>query len=62
MREHLRANLRTRFALAFATVAAVVAATVGLLSYSAAAERVYQEIDASLQSAATALPNGQTDC
>ena len=39
VREHLRANLRTRFALAFATVAAVVAATVGLLSYSAAAER-----------------------
>ena len=53
-REHLRANLRTRFALAFATVAAVVAATVGLLSYNAAAERIYQEIDASLQSAATA--------
>ena len=61
VREHLRANLRTRFALAFATVAAVVAATVGLLSYSAAAERIYQEIDTSLQSAATALPNGQTD-
>ena len=61
VREHLRANLRTRFALAFATVAAVVAATVGLLSYSAAAERIYQEIDTSLQSAATALQNGQTE-
>ncbi len=61
VREHLRANLRTRFALAFATVAAVVAATVGLLSYNAAAERIYQEIDASLQTAATALQNGQTD-
>ena len=39
----------------------MVAATVGLLSYSAAAERIYQEIDTSLQSAATALQNGQTE-
>jgi two-component system sensor histidine kinase MprB len=61
VRQHLRANLRTRFALAFATVAAVVAATVGLLSYHAASERIYQEIDTSLRSAATALANGQTD-
>ena len=61
VRKHLRANLRTRFALAFATVAAVVAATVGLLSYHAASERIYQEIDTSLRSAATALANGQTD-
>jgi len=61
VREHLRANLRTRFALAFAAVAAVVAAMVGLLSYHAASERIYQEIDTSLRSAATALANGQID-
>jgi two-component system, OmpR family, sensor histidine kinase MprB len=60
LRRHVRGNLRTRFALAFAIVAAVVAATVGLLSYHAASERIYQEIDASLRSAATAIENGQT--
>ena len=54
-------NLRTRFALAFALVAGVVAATVGVLSYHAASDRIYQEIDASLGSAATALDSGQTD-
>ena len=48
VRQHLRANLRTRFALAFAAVAAVVAAMVGLLGYHAASERIYQEIDTSL--------------
>jgi two-component system sensor histidine kinase MprB len=57
---HLRANLRTRFGLAFATVAAVVAAMVGLLSHHAAADRIYQEIDTSLRSAAMAVENGQT--
>jgi two-component system, OmpR family, sensor histidine kinase MprB len=60
LRRHVRGNLRTRFALAFAIVAAVVAATVGLLSYHSASERIYQEIDASLRSAATAIENGQT--
>ena len=54
-------NLRTRFALAFAVVAAVVAATVGVLSYQAASDRIYEEIDSSLRSAATALDAGQTD-
>ena len=57
---HVRTNLRTRFALAFATVAFVVAALVGLLSYHAASERIYQEIDASLRSAAAAVDNGET--
>ena len=57
---HVRTNLRTRFALAFATVAFVVAALVGLLSYHAASERIYQEIDASLRSAAAAVENGET--
>ena len=57
---HVRTNLRTRFALAFATVAVVVAALVGLLSYHAASERIYQEIDASLRSAAAAVENGET--
>jgi two-component system, OmpR family, sensor histidine kinase MprB len=53
-------TLRTRFALAFAVVAFVVAAMVGLLSYHAAADRIYQEVDASLRSTATAIDNGQT--
>jgi hypothetical protein len=39
---HVRTNLRTRFALAFAVVAFVVAAMVGLLSYHAVADRIYQ--------------------
>ena len=56
---HVRTNLRTRFALAFATVAVVVAALVGLLSYHAASERIYQEIDASLRSAAAAVDTGR---
>jgi two-component system, OmpR family, sensor histidine kinase MprB len=38
-----------------------VAATVGLLSYHAAAEQIYQEIDASLRAAAAALDDGRTD-
>ena len=41
-------------------VAVVVAALVGLLSYHAASERIYQEIDASLRSAAAAVDNGET--
>jgi two-component system, OmpR family, sensor histidine kinase MprB len=60
-RVRLRTNLRTRFALAFATVAFVVAATVGLLSFHAASERIDDEIDTSLRSAAAALAGGQTD-
>jgi two-component system, OmpR family, sensor histidine kinase MprB len=52
-------NLRTRFALAFAAVAAVVAGLVGLLSYNAAADRITNELDRTLQTATTALENGQ---
>ncbi len=52
-------NLRTRFALAFAAVAVAVAATVGLLSYNAAANRITNELDRTLQTATTALENGQ---
>ncbi len=52
-------NLRTRFALAFAAVAAAVAGLVGLLSYNAAADRISNELDRTLQTATTALENGQ---
>ncbi|MBV9922288.1 MAG: HAMP domain-containing histidine kinase [Pseudonocardia sp.] len=52
-------NLRTRFALAFAAVAAAVAGSVGLLSYHAAADRITSELDRTLQTATTALENGQ---
>jgi two-component system, OmpR family, sensor histidine kinase MprB len=52
-------NLRTRFALAFAAVAVVVAGLVGVLSYNAAAERIYNELDRTLQTATTALISGQ---
>jgi two-component system, OmpR family, sensor histidine kinase MprB len=52
-------NLRTRFALAFAAVAVAVAGLVGLLSYNAAADRITNELDRTLQTATTALENGQ---
>src|SRR5690349_3991059 len=52
-------NVRTRFALAFAAVAITVAALVGLLSYTAAADRIENELDRTLQTATTALANGQ---
>jgi two-component system sensor histidine kinase MprB len=52
-------NVRTRFALAFAAVAITVAALVGLLSYTAAADRIDNELDRTLQTATTALVNGQ---
>ena len=52
-------NLRTRFALAFAAVAAAVAGLVGLLSYNAAADRISNELDRTLQTSTTALQNGQ---
>lgn len=54
-------NVRTRFALAFAAVAVTVAALVGLLSYTAAADRIENELDRTLQTATTALANGQND-
>ncbi len=53
-------SLRSRFAFAFALVAAVVAALVGVLSYNAAAERITAETDRTLQSAAAALLDGQS--
>lgn len=52
-------NLRTRLALSFALVAAVVAGLVGGLSFHAASERVTGEIDATLQTATTAIASGQ---
>jgi len=52
-------NVRTRFALAFAAVAVTVAALVGVLSYTAAANRIENELDRTLQTATTALANGQ---
>ena len=57
----MRTTLRVRFALAFAVVAAVVAGTVGVLSFHAASERIFQEIDTSLRSATVALADGQSD-
>ncbi|MCD2195775.1 HAMP domain-containing histidine kinase [Actinomycetospora endophytica] len=53
-------NLRTRFALAFALVSAIVAGLVGVLSYHAAATRITQAGDTTLQAAETALAAGQT--
>ena len=44
-------SLRARLALAFAVVGAVVAVLVGLLSYRAASDRIFAEIDRSLRSA-----------
>jgi two-component system sensor histidine kinase MprB len=52
-------SLRSRFALAFALVAAVVAGLVGVLSYRAAEERIFAEVDQSLRSVTVALANGQ---
>jgi two-component system sensor histidine kinase MprB len=52
-------NLRTRFALAFAAIAAAVAGLVGVLSYNAAADRITNELDRTLQTATTALISGQ---
>lgn len=54
-------NLRTRFALAFAAIAAAVAALVGVLSYNAAADRITNELDRTLQTATTALISGRDD-
>lgn len=53
-------SLRTRFAIAFALVAAVVAALVGTLSYRAASERVFAEVDRSLASTTASVQAGQT--
>lgn len=53
-------NLRTRFALAFALVSAVVAALVGVLSYHAAATRITDSNDTTLQAAETSLARGET--
>ena len=53
-------SLRSRFALAFALVGAVVALLVGVLSYHAASERIYTEIDRSLGTTTTALAGGDT--
>jgi two-component system sensor histidine kinase MprB len=52
-------SLRSRFALAFALVAAVVAGLVGVLSYRAAEERTFVEVDRSLRATTAALANGQ---
>lgn len=52
-------SLRTRFALAFAAIAAAVASLVGVLSYNAAADRITDELDRTLQTATTALAAGQ---
>lgn len=52
-------SLRSRFALAFALVAAVVAGLVGGLSYRAAEDRTFAEVDRSLRAATAALANGQ---
>jgi two-component system, OmpR family, sensor histidine kinase MprB len=54
-------NLRTRLALSFALVAVVVAGLVGVLSFEAASDRVTSEIDATLQSATTAIAGGQDE-
>jgi two-component system sensor histidine kinase MprB len=53
-------TLRTRFAGTLALVALLVAAAVGLLSYNAASDRIYDEIDQSLRTTAAAVAAGQT--
>ncbi|HEY0813465.1 MAG TPA: HAMP domain-containing sensor histidine kinase [Pseudonocardia sp.] len=53
-------SLATRLAVAFALVAGVVAALVGVLSYHAAADRISQEVDQTLQAVTTSLASGQT--
>ena len=49
-----------RFALAFALVSVVVAGLVGLLSYHAAATRITEANDTTLQAAETSLARGET--
>ncbi|MFH0177333.1 ATP-binding protein [Streptomyces cacaoi] len=51
-------SLRSRFALAFAAVGAAVAVTVGALSYLAASDRVFAEVDRTLRSTTVALTRG----
>lgn len=51
-------SLRSRFALAFAAVGAVVAVAVGALSYLAAYDRVFAEVDRTLRSTTVALTRG----
>lgn len=51
-------SLRSRFALAFAAVGAVVAVTVGALSYLAASDSVFAEVDRTLRSTTVALTRG----
>ena len=53
-------TLRTRFAGTLALVALLVAAAVGLLSYNAASDRIYDEIDQSLRTTSAAVAAGQT--
>jgi two-component system, OmpR family, sensor histidine kinase MprB len=53
-------NLRTRFAVAFALVSLVVAGLVGVLSYHAAATRITDANDTTLQAAETSLAAGET--
>ena len=53
-------TLRTRFAGTLALVALLVAGAVGLLSYRAASDRIFDEIDASLQTISAAVVAGQT--
>ncbi|MFF3207601.1 ATP-binding protein [Streptomyces sp. NPDC002962] len=51
-------SLRSRFALAFAAVGAAVAVTVGALSYLAASDSVFAEVDRTLRSTTVALTRG----
>ncbi|MFJ1808609.1 MULTISPECIES: sensor histidine kinase [unclassified Streptomyces] len=51
-------SLRSRFALAFAAVGAAVAVAVGALSYLAASDRVFAEVDRTLRSTTVALTRG----
>jgi two-component system, OmpR family, sensor histidine kinase MprB len=53
-------SLRSRFSLAFALVSAIVAGLVGVLSYSAASDRIGQEIDRTLSSATASVAAGET--
>ncbi|MFI6338988.1 sensor histidine kinase [Streptomyces sp. NPDC050535] len=54
-------SLRSRFALAFAAVGAVVAVAVGALSYLAASDRVFAEVDRTLRSTTVALTRGMEE-
>jgi len=53
-------TLRTRLAGSLALVALLVAAAVGLLSYHAADDRVYGEIDQNLRTISAAVVAGET--